>query len=150
MDELICRDCGVTKNATEFRLRQAGGETRTRQCRACHCLAEKLRREAKRSRQHRQMVNRELARLKQAKSARQVALVCDSMISAFGGAGAFAAAWKDRLDADLAKGGVAALRQLEAVLRLVQHCEENRPDYSKMSDTELEAILQGYGHKSQG
>jgi hypothetical protein len=146
----ICSQCCLPKPPDDFRRRRAGMESRCSQCRACHANAERLRRRANRSRQHRQMVNRELARLKQAKSARQVALVCDSMIGAFGGAGAFAAAWKDRLAADLAKGGFAALRQLEAVLRLVQHCEENRPDYSKMSDTELEAILQEYGHKSQG
>jgi hypothetical protein len=85
MDELVCRDCGDTKAATDFRPRQAGGATRTSQCRACHCLAEKLRREAKRSRQHRQAVNRQLARLKQAKSARQIGAVCEELIRCFGG-----------------------------------------------------------------
>jgi hypothetical protein len=144
MDELVCRDCGDTKAATDFRPRQAGGATRTSQCRACHCLAEKLRREAKRSRQHRQAVNRQLARLKQAKSARQIGAVCEELIRCFGGLEGFTVAWKGRLDADLAKGGSAALRHLEAVLRLVRHCEEDRPDYSQMSDEELEAIVASY------
>jgi len=141
MDEMVCRDCGVRKNATEFRLRQAGGATRTRQCRECHCRAEKLRRAAKRSRQHKQAVNRQLARLKQAKSARQIGAVCEELIRCFGGLEGFTVAWKRRLDADLAKGGSAALRHLEAVLGLVRHCEEDRPDYSQMSDEELEAML---------
>jgi len=141
MAELICRDCCVKKNATEFRPRRAGGSKRTLQCRACHCQAEKLRRAAKRSRQHRQAVNRQLARLKQAKSTRQIGAVCEELIRCFGGLEGFTVAWKGRLDVDLAKGGSAALRHLEAVLRLVHHCEEDRPDYSQMSDEELEAML---------
>ena len=144
MDELVCRDCGVTKTATDFRPRQAGGATRTRQCRECHCHAEKLRRAAKRSRQHRQAVNRQLARLKQAKSARQIGAVCEELLRCFGGLEGFTAAWKGLLDADLARGAFAALRHLEAVLRLVRHCEEDRPDYSQMSDAELEAIVASY------
>jgi len=144
MAELICRDCCVKKNATEFRPRRAGGSKRTLQCRACHCQAEKLRRAAKRSRQHRQAVNRQLARLKQAKSTRQIGAVCEELIRCFGGLEGFTVAWKGRLDADLAKGGSAALRHLEAVLRLVRHCEEDRPDYSQMSDEELEAIVASY------
>jgi hypothetical protein len=137
MDELICRDCCVKKEATEFRPRRAGGSQKTLQCRACHCLAEKLRREAKRSRQHRQAVNRQLARLKQAKSARQVGTVCEQLIGCFGGLEGFTTAWRACLEADLARGGFAALRHLEAVLRLVKHCEEDRPDYRSMSDEEL-------------
>jgi hypothetical protein len=144
MDELICRDCCVKKHATEFRPRRAGGSNRTLQCRACHCQAEKLRRAAKRSSQHRQAVNHQLARLKRAKSARQIGAVCAELIGCFGGLEGFTVAWKGRLDADLAKGGSAALRHLEAVLRLVRHCEEDRPDYSQMSDEELEAIVASY------
>lgn len=140
MDELVCRDCGVRKNATDFRLRQAGGAIRTRQCRACHCLAEKLRREAKRSRQHRHAVNRQMARLKQAKSARQVGAVCEQLIGCFGGLEGFTTAWRACLEADLARGGFAALRHLEAVLRLVQHCDENRPDYSQFTDEQLQEL----------
>jgi hypothetical protein len=141
MDKLICRDCGCVKDATEFRPRRAGGATRTRQCRACHSYAEKLRRQAKRSRQHRQAVNKQLARLRNARSARQIGVVCDTLINAFGGLDGFVAAWRACLEADLARGGYAALRHLEAVLRLARHCEEERPDYSQMTDEELLCLL---------
>ena len=140
MDELICRDCCVTKDATEFRPRRAGGSKRTLQCRACHCQDEKLRREAKRSRQHRQAVNRQLAKLKRAKSAHQVAAVCEAMVRSFGGPDSFANEWQVCLHRDLARGGYAALRHLEAMLRLIQHCEAHRPDYSQFSDEELLAM----------
>lgn len=141
MDELVCRDCCVRKDATEFRPRRAGGSKRTLQCRTCHCHAEKFRREAKRSSQHRQAVNRQLARLKQAKSARQVGAVCDELIGCFGGLEGFTKDWRACLDVDLARGGFAALRHLEATIRLIQHCEQDRPNYSQMSDEQLVAML---------
>jgi len=140
MDELVCRDCCVKKDATEFRPRRAGGSKRTLQCRACHCQAEKLRRQAKRSRQHRQAVNRQLAKLKRAKSAHQVAAVCEAMVRSFGGPDSFANEWQACLQRDLARGGFAALRHLEAMLRLIQHCEGYRPDYSQFSEEELLAM----------
>ena len=140
MDELICRDCCEKKDATEFRPRRAGGLKRTLQCRACHCQAEKLRRAAKRSRHRRQAVNWQLARLKRAKSARQIAAVCEELIRCFGGLEGFTVAWKGLLDADLARGGFAALRHLEAVLRLVHHCEHDRPDYSQLTDEQLQEL----------
>jgi len=137
MDELTCRDCGETKPETEFRLRRAGGSTRTRQCRACHRQAEKLRRQGKRSRQHRKAVNQQLARLKNAKTARQIGVVCDALVGCFGGLEGFTAAWRVCLDADLARGGHAALRHLEAVMRLIQHCESLPRPVSELSDEEL-------------
>jgi hypothetical protein len=146
MDELVCRDCCVKKDATEFRPRRAGGSKRTLQCRACHCQAEKLRREARRSRQHRQAVNRQLAKLKRAKSARQVAAVCEAMVRSFGGPEGFATAWQAILRRDLERGGFAALRHLEATLRLIQHCEDDRPDYSQMSDEELTDLVISLGN----
>jgi hypothetical protein len=50
-------------------------------------------------------------------------------------------AWIACLHRDLQRGGFAALRQLEATVRLIQHCEQDRPNYSQMSDEELEAML---------
>jgi hypothetical protein len=137
---LVCGQCGVSKLPEEFRRRFTGREARLRQCRACHAESERLRRRAKQSRARRQEVNRDLARLKQAKSARQVALVCESMIRGFGGPEGFAKAWTACLRRDLSRGGFAALRHLEATIRLIQHCEANRPDYRSMSDEELLAL----------
>lgn len=103
---------------------------------------------AKRSRAGRQAVNRELARLKQAKSARQVALVCETMIYGFGGPDGFVRAWMSCLDRDVARGGYAAIRHFEAVFRLIRHCETERPDYSRMSDEELIAVAERLDHGS--
>lgn len=66
------------------------------------------------------------------------------MIRSFGGPEGFIQSWQGCLERDLARGGFAALRHLEAVLRLVQHCEAKRPDYSRLSDDELHALAERY------
>ena len=33
------------------------------------------------------------------------------------------------------------MRHLEAVLRITQYCEQNRPDYGAMTDEELERAI---------
>jgi hypothetical protein len=138
--QLACRDCGILKAASQFRRRSSASDVRINQCRACHALAERLRRCGKRSRTQRQAVNRQLAKLKRAKSAHQVAAVCEAMVRGFGGPDGFATAWQAILRRDLERGGFAALRHLEATLRLIQHCEGNRPDYSQFSEQELLAM----------
>jgi hypothetical protein len=142
---LVCGQCCTAKARESFRRRFAGRDVRILQCRSCHAEAERLRRRAKRSRQHRQAVNRDLARLKRAKSARQIALVCDSLITGFGGPEGFARSWAACLRLDLDRGGSAALRHLEAIVRLIQHCELSRKDYQAMSDEELLALASRYG-----
>jgi hypothetical protein len=134
---VTCRVCGYAKAAEEFRRRHTAKDARLRECRSCHAESERLRRRAKRSHAHRKEVNRDLARLKRARSARQLALVCESMIRGFGGPEDFARAWTSCLRRDLNRGGFAALRHIEATIRLIQHCEAARPDYRSMSDEEL-------------
>lgn len=120
---LVCRQCFSAKPADEFRRRRPGHDQRILQCRSCHAQAERLRRRAKRSRAARQAVNRTLSRLKRAKSERQVEVVCEEMIKGFGGITGFVHSWRVILARDLDMGGFAALRHIDAVLRLIQHCE---------------------------
>ena len=54
-------------------------------------------------------------------------------------------AWQRTLDKDLAKGGIAALRHLSAIMRLTQYCEQNKPNYGAMSDEELEVAILSLG-----
>jgi hypothetical protein len=138
--QLVCRQCQRHKAPNEFRRRHTGRECRILQCRACHAQAERLRRRAKRCRTHRRDVNRDLARIKLAKSGRQLAFVCESMIHSFGGPDGFAKAWTACLHGDLQRGGFAALRHLEAVIRLVQHCEDLRPDSSRFTHQQLQGL----------
>lgn len=141
----VCCQCGLPKARDEFRRRWSHRDTRIYQCRSCHATNERLRRRALRSREDRKTVNRQLARLKQARSESQVIAVCEAMVAGFGGINGFRASWEGLLRRDLAKGGFAALRHLEAVIRLVQHCEAQRPDYSRLSDEELQKVADRFG-----
>lgn len=142
---LICRQCGLAKAAHDFRRRWSNSDARIHQCRSCHATAERVRRRALRSKRRRQTVNRQLAQLKRARSESQVMAVCEAMIAGFGGINGLRASWEGLLSRDLAKGGFAALRHLEAFTRLVQHCEPHRPDYSRLSDEELQRLADAFG-----
>ena len=50
-----------------------------------------------------------------------------------------------RLSSDMAKGGFSALRHIEAVIRLVQHCEGQRPNYSQLADEQFQQLADGFG-----
>ena len=112
-----------------------------RQCRRCHNEFERYRRAATRVRLSKRRIKQDLAKVRDAISARRVKVLCAAMVAGYGGTEDFANAWLRCLERDLETGGVAALRHIEAVIRLVQHCEEDRTDYSRMSDEELEAML---------
>jgi hypothetical protein len=45
----------------------------------------------------------------------------------------------------MAKGGFSALRHIEAVIRLVQHCEGQRPNYSQLADEQFQQLADGFG-----
>jgi hypothetical protein len=66
------------------------------------------------------------------------------MVDGFGGINALRTSWEGLLSRDLAKGGFAALRHLEAVLRLVQHCESQRRDYSQLTDEQLQELADSF------
>ncbi len=122
----VCRQCGLAKPSEDFRRRHPGRDVRIRQCRSCHAQSERLRRQAKRSRSRRQEINRMLSRLKRAKSERQVVTICEEMIEGFRGVDGLFRSWRAALDQDLPQGGFAALRHIDAVLRLIQHCESGQ------------------------
>jgi hypothetical protein len=80
----------------------------------------------------------DLAQVRAASSANRVKALCASMVRGYGGTEGFINAWVACLQRDLDRGGFAALRHLEATIRLIQHCDADRPDYRSMSDEELE------------
>ena len=112
-----------------------------RQCRRCHNEVERLRRSAARARLGKRRIAQDLAKVRDAISESRVKVLCAAMVAGYGGTEGFVNAWLRCLDRDLETGGLAALRHMEAVIRLVQHYEEDRTDYSRMSDEELEAML---------
>ena len=125
MKKLICRDCGVKKELEEFRRRKRGSEVRTHQCHSCHAAEERIRSRIRRAKKDRSIAVQGMSALKRAKSARQVEAICANMIEKFGGINRLCEVWKDLLDGDLKRGGLAGMRHMEAVVRLLQHCDNH-------------------------
>lgn len=137
----LCESCFHNQPLTEFRRRKRGAEQRVRQCRQCHNEFERYRRAAVRARLSKRRMARDLSRVRDASSSNRVKALCAEVVRGYGGAEGFARAWTACLHGDLQRGGLAALRHLEATVRLIQHCEQDRPNYSQMPDEELEAML---------
>ncbi len=134
-----CPYCLVLKPASEFRRR--GRVARVRQCRSCHNEAERTRRSANRKATRNKTLRNRLTRLRQAPTERLVGVICEEMVREFGGVDAFLGAWRGCLREDMSRGGLAAFRHLDCVIRLTQYCEQHRPDYGRFTDSELEAAI---------
>ena len=116
-----------------------------RQCRDCHNAAERVRRAARRDRLNRRQMAKMLTAVKNQRSDLQVKAVCREMTGRFGGVAGIVEAWRRSLDTDLEKGGYPAFRHLAAIMRLSQYCERNKPNYTAMSDEELESAIWALG-----
>lgn len=138
--ERLCESCFRYWPLEEYRRRKRGSDNRMRQCRRCHNEIERYRRAAIRARLSKRQIASNLARLRDASSSNRVKALCAEMVRGYGGAEGFAMAWTACLHSDLQRGGFAVLRHLEAVIRLIQHCED-RPNYARMTSEELIAML---------
>jgi len=137
----ICNHCLDRKPVEDFRLRYRNQPLRLSQCRDCHNRVERERRAAHRQKMTRKELAKALTKVKNQRSDLQVKALCREMVERFGGLKGIADAWGRSLNQDLSRGGYAAFRHLEAILRLTQYCEQNRPDYGAMTDEELERAI---------
>ncbi len=133
----LCESCLVRQPLEQFRLRRRGLEARMRQCRLCHNLQERLRRNGIRHRLSRREMATAMTHLKNCTAATRVPAFCAEMVQHLGGAEAFLNAWKDCISRDLEKGGLPAFRHLAVLLKFMEYCEPEPVDYSTMSDDEL-------------
>lgn len=143
----LCETCFHTFPLGEFRRRKRDSDHRMRQCRRCHNGFERYRRAAIRARLSKRRVANDLARVRAAGSSNRVKALCAAMVRGYGGAEGFFDAWLACLRRDLDRGGFVAIRHLETTMRLIQHCEEDRPDYSRMSDEELMQKMTSFGNE---
>ena len=82
-----------------------------------------------------------LTQLKNEHSNERLELLASVMFHHFGGMQGFVAAWANYHKRAMEEGGFAAFRCFESVIRLLQYCEENRPDPSEMTDEELQRSM---------
>ena len=146
---LRCRCCSTVKPEQEFRRRWRDRDVRVRQCRCCHNLAEGLRRSAGRAATRNRSLRKAITRLRHAASPRLFAKICGNLVSDFGGPERFLAAWRDCLQRDLSRGGFAAFRHFDCVVRLAEFCESNRPNYGCWTDEQIESAIAAFGSAQQ-
>jgi hypothetical protein len=135
--ERLCESCFLSRPLTDFRRRSRDSEARVRQCRRCHNEFERYRRAATRARLSKRRIAQNLAKVRDAVSARRVQALCAAMVAGYGGTEGFVNAWLGCLDSDLKTSGFPALRHLEAVIRLVEHCEASKPNYKHLTEEQL-------------
>ena len=143
--EKRCSTCFQTVPAASYRRRRKGGEDRMGQCRACHREAERARRACMADKRNRRRMSAGLVRVREAQNDRQVRALCSAMVKSLGGVNRFMAAWLATIDRDLKRGGYSAFRHFDTVIKLSQHCEQNRPCFSRMTDAELVAAVDALG-----
>jgi len=99
-----------------------------------------------------------LTTIRQARTERELQSATTAMVAAFGGTEGFASHWAAHVTTALERGGFAAFRHFDAVLRLWQHCEDagqrerssRQARYSEMTEEELMAELAGVAKHSGG
>jgi len=107
------------------------------ECRACHNEAERDRRSKVRELRDRRGMASVLTRLANERDNRRVELLCAAMCRDFGGTAGFVAAWSGYWQRAKLQCGPATVRCMMAFMRLVQYCDEHRPDPSMLTDDEL-------------
>ena len=141
----ICRRCLVPKDIAQFRPRVAGSELRHSWCLACHATCERERK----ARQRRGEVS-DLARdLMRAEDKGEAERVCRIATASFGGTLGFAKAlWNCHESAE--RGSPTAARILLAILRLQELAGSKRPDFSAMTNEELDERIERLHRKLYG
>lgn len=132
-----CHGCLGLYPVAEFRNRGRGRKTRYHQCRACHNLAERKRRAIARGKASRRRVAEIIGRLRPDDPDRRAVALCDEMVRHLGGVNGAVRVWLKCMNHDLERGGMAAMRHINFIFRLMAHCEPQKVDYSQMSDDEL-------------
>jgi hypothetical protein len=137
-----CEQCFAEQPQTEFRKRSTQGDQRFGQCRTCHNAAERSRRQIARQRLNRRALGQRLSQIRRESSTTRVAALCEEMLRECGGVAGFLRQWQHCLELDLTHGGYRAFRHFDSIFRLVQFCDRTPPDYSRMSDSELEEAIE--------
>jgi hypothetical protein len=82
-----------------------------------------------------------VARIRDAKTDRLVGAVCEEMVGRLGGFHGFLEAWTGCMARDVKRGGFAAFRHFDCIIRLMQFRESQRPDCGTWTDEQLEAAI---------
>ena len=136
-----CTTCHSALPLTAFRARSRTNKGPRSECRSCHNLAEKARYYAKRDAKSANHINAMVNRIRRARSERLVPEICHEMTSRFGGVEALVEVWHACWTTDLKKGRAKASAHFLALLRLIEWIEKNPPNFSSLTDSEIDRMI---------
>ena len=142
--EKVCSDCLEVRPSSEFRRRFRTGQARLGQCRACHNVAERLRRAQRRRAWRDQRVAAFVTQLKNARSDNHVRLLCNLMVYRCGGLQGFTRAWQEQV-AQVHRdqpGSKKSLDFFQAVARMIAFSDSMRPKVTELPDEDLRRELE--------
>lgn len=139
--ERVCVECGRLLPITRFRFYRPSRGLRRHQCNDCRQAARRAGRILRRT----DALTRYLTELKNADSSEQIESVLRVMLERFGGVVGLVSTWVEYHDRAMVKGGFAAHRCFEGVLRMLSYVENRRlgelPDLGAMDRKELGRLL---------
>ncbi len=139
----LCEQCLRVKPIDQFRRRYRDREDRQSQCRVCHNRTETLRRCKKRFGKNNSLISKFVLGLKNEADDRRVALLCQTMVSAFGSTEEFVQAWREQVEEARSKkpGSKKVLDFFLAVMRMAEYCENQRPKVEYLDDDQLDLAV---------
>ena len=137
----LCRTCSQCSPIGNFRLRNKHGTKRVNECRDCHNLAERVRRNMKRTAGKTKTMEKLLSRINDKRNKNRIGLIVGVLVTEFGGIEGFVDAWLDHYSQAKAKGGFGVLRCLESVLRMMEYSDQLARTSESLSEADLEANI---------
>jgi len=134
-----CYACGLQWPIEQFRRRSRGSDARVGRCRGCDASYMRGYRRRRRA----VMLGQFAVQLRQQRSPHRARALASATTFRFGGVEGLARTWKDQFDAAAAAGPGSkfVLDSLRAIIRLIEVCSRQEPDYSEWSDEDLETEL---------
>ena len=148
----LCNQCGEPKPVHLFRLRRRNGSLRQNQCNTCHAAQARCWRARKKIEREDAEIAGFVRDIKNAKSYRNVELLCAGMIARFGGLEELHRTWVRQIEAAQARrpGSKIACDFFLAIFKLLEYLDAQNPsrgeqgEYDLLSDEDLERRIDSY------
>lgn len=141
MTSKTCSSCFREYPVSEFRKIRSDGERRAARCRYCHNEYERNRARRKAKKQQNKLLHTQFHKLRRDSSDQMVRTICSQMVKAFGGIDGLTVAWWQCWQSDFSRRRAKTVNHIEAIVRLLQWTESNKPDYGSLTQEELEGAI---------
>ncbi len=133
----LCEQCVTERPLGDFRRRSRNGSARMRQCRGCHNEDERRRRANRQARAKNGRMTKSLTKLSEERNNKRLEKLARAVFDEFGGLAGFVAAFAAYRAKAMKRGGLAALRSFEFVLRMQQYLAERQSEPDDLTEEEI-------------